>query len=339
MRAQEGHPQSRSRRRLLAAGAGVIASLGALLPATWAAELVAGGEAGSSVEERIARAIARSLLGLPGGLALAIWSELERADPTAPRRYGTRFLWRRQQAFRDYPDFLRRFGPGASDPEVLRSRALLINVHAAHGLGMQVASDDIEGLSIPATFDFNMSFSPLEFVSLARMRADLGDRYTHVIMGQCQPRACLRFLEAEIPVGKELFRQIRRLSATERQLSIVRNLHEDIFLVGTRVVTRERYVPRPASRPPRIVVPDITGALVVHRVPERSSMIDVWVLAGKWSDRPAPETSKKRRKPTAQMISLADQRVRAALAAERAEARAHGLAIADSPDEDLLRGG
>jgi hypothetical protein len=280
-----------------------------------------------SVEETMARAIARTELGLPGGIVLATWADLARKGGDR-ERFSTRFLGERQKTFTSYPDFIKKFSRTTTDPEVAAGRVLLLSVHAAHGLGFQVASDDINEMKIPAEIDFDMYYSPLEFVSMGRVRADLGNKYSLIVLGQCQPRACLRFQDGDIPIGKELFKQIKRLSGAEKQLSIVRNPRENVFLAGTKVVYRQPYSPpADAGTLAKVVTPDLIGAQVVHRQALESTMTDVWVLSGKWSDQPSSRYHDRPIYASKEMVALADKRVQAAREAERQEAAARGIAL------------
>lgn len=285
-----------------------------------------------TVEELTARAIARTQLGLPGGMVVATWSELAQGDEKVPR-YSVRFLGKEQKTFTDYPSFLKRFSHSAREPGIAQARVLLLSVHAAHGLGFQVVSPDINALQIPAEIDFDQFLTPLEFVSMGRVRADLGDKYALIILGQCQPRACLRFQDGEIPVGKELFKQIERLGAGPRQLSIVRNPRENVYMVGKKVILREPYTPpaNPSGELAKVIAPDMIGTQVVHPNPLRSSMTDVWILAGKWTDEPVQNDTEEVRKPTPEMVALAEQRVREALETERKEALARGIRLPEPP--------
>lgn len=268
-------------------------------------------DTGSFVEDQVARAIARSTLGRPGGMAIAVWRTL------APSGTGTRFLTRSQVVFNSYPDFIRKFGPNAVDPGIAQSRVLLMTAHGGYGQGLQTVVEAVEDLDIPPDIHWDTEYAPLEFVSLSRIRVDLGSRYDLLILGQCNAQACLRTIDSSIPVDHELMEQIQRLSDRPRQLSIVRNVEEDIYLVGQKVV---RVVPYklPSLRGPlvKVIAPEGVGIQIVYN-PKKSTMTDVYILSGRWTDRPLLKIGEEVMLPTREMIKIADRRVEAALREER----------------------
>jgi len=273
----------------------------------------------TTVEDYMARAIARSLLGMAGGLNLAIWSDL--AQGQKGTRYGTRYLRNRQTVYTCYPDFVRKFSRFSNDPNLLKNRALLIIGHAGYGLGLQDAIHDprdVQALKLPPSIQWDRQYAPLEFVAVSRIRLDLADQYDLIVLGQCNPRKCLRFVDSSIPVGPELYAQIERLSDRKRQLTIVRNPDENIYLVGKKVVYREPYQAPAYKDPlPRVVCPDVVGEQSVHPNPEKSSQTDVFILAGRWTDEPINKLGEKVVRPHEDMIAEADRRVRAMIALER----------------------
>ncbi len=272
-----------------------------------------------SPDEFMARAIARSSLGMPGGATVAIWDELARGKGRT--RYCTRYLTDQQVPFTSYGDFLRRFSASTTDPRIRGSRALIVIGHAGFGLGLQVAVTekvDREALRVPARVRYDQDFAPLEFVAYSRIRQDLAGKYDLIALGQCNPRACLRFVEKGIPVGEELYRQIKRLSDRPRQLTIVRNPEEDIYLVGYDVVhVEKRREPLKTVGLPLVVAPDGIGEQAVNSNPDRSSQTDVFILSGNWTTEPT--TSIKEDyilRPSRDMLREADQRVKAMVAEE-----------------------
>lgn len=277
----------------------------------------------TTVEDFLARAIARSLLGRPGGLTVAIWTELARTGENV--RYATRYLGSRQTTYRCYPDFVRKFSRFSTNPLLRRNRALLLVGHAGFGLGFQDAvrsPRDIRLLNIPPQVEWDRDYAPLEFVAVSRIRVDMAEQYDLIVLGQCNPRKCLRFAETGIAVGPELHAQIKRLSDRPRQLTIVRNPQENLYLVGKKIVHREPYYPLPYQGPlPRVIAPDVVGEQSVSPDRSRSSQTDVFILAGEWTEKATERQAERIVRPTAEMVVEADRRVRAMLTEERREAR------------------
>jgi hypothetical protein len=151
--------------------------------------------------------------------------------------------------------------------------------------------------------------------ALRRVRADIGARWDLIILGQCNPRACLRSLEADIPINRELLHSFQVARWPANQLRVVRNLREDIFLLGDRIVGRRPYTPPSSPLPPaRVIAPDVIGCQDSAEAPEGSSMTDVFILSGRWTDRATSQKSRRELEPTDWMIRQADRQVQRALA-------------------------
>jgi hypothetical protein len=268
---------------------------------------------GQSVEEVMARSIARATLGLHGGLNVALWPSLGKHG------FGTRYLTENQISFSSYPDFVAQFtGLSVLDPALVSTRVLLITGHGGQGLGLQTVVGNPAELHLPANLNWDREYAPLEFVAISRIRADIAGQYGMLVLGQCNARACLRSADRDIPIDAELIRQIARLSKRPRQLTIVRNPAEDIYMVGHEVVHREPYQSITGRGAwPKVVVPDGIGNQMISRNIDRNSQTDVFILAGAWTDKPTSELSDRQLRPTREMIRRAEQLVQTTMAQER----------------------